>query len=376
MPKRLCSNTPLHQRGATLIVVLALLAILGALAAGSFFAALREEQIENAALVRVRALAAAEHAVYTVIAPRHWRAAWSAAPPIRQVATDSERLAGGAAASTEIWMLTPFSALVIADGTAGTPPRDAHRRVALLLSLHRPVMPAAAAIARSGLSVLDGSSVVGGTDSTSADCLTLDSGAAAVSVPPAVSIDTGECTPMPCLRAAHVVRDTILAARPEMSEQFGQVDRSFLATIAIPLPAGADLSPAPVVGADGVCDPNAPANLGDPQHVLGPDSPCVSYFPVVHAAGDLWLTGGEGQGMLVVDGNLTLRAGARFTGVLLVRGRARLEGNSRLDGIVIADRVSLTGASEIDYSACAIESAARSGARPFPEANHSWTEMF
>lgn len=365
-----------RRHGATLIVVLVILAILGALAAGSFFAALHEERIDSAQIVRARALAAAEHLAYTIISPQRWRSAWNAAPPVRAVASDSELLAGGARATAQVWNLTPYSALVIAQGIAGTAPRDARRRVSLLLSLLRPRMPAAAAVALTGLSVSDGSSITGGLGAGVGDCLTPDSTVAAISVPPVVTIDTTGCTPLPCLRAAGTLRDTVLAANAETSDKFGQVDRSFLASVGRPLVPGSDLTPAPAIDANDACDANASANFGDPLRVLGADSPCADFFPLVHAAGDLHLTGGAGQGMLVVDGNLTLLAGARFTGVLLVRGSARFENGSRLDGIVLADRVSLAGASEIHYSACAVEQASRAGARPFPEVTHSWTEMF
>jgi type II secretory pathway pseudopilin PulG len=368
--------TPRDRRGAILVTVLVIIAVLGVLAAGSFFAALHEERIDAAAIVRARALAAAEHAAYATMSPHTWRSAWNTAPPVRQVASISEQLAGGATATAEVWTLSPFSALVIARGDAGRPPRDARRRVSLLLTLRPPRMPKAAAIAVAGLSIADGSSITGGLGGGVGDCLTADSDVAAVSVPASVPIDTSGCAPMACLRAARVVRDTVLAARAETSDEFGQVDRSFLASVGRPLAAGRDITPGPVIDATGTCDVNAPTNLGDPLRVLGPSSPCAAFFPVVHAEGDLRLTGGAGQGMLVVDGNLTLLAGARFTGVLLVRGSARLEDGARLDGIVLADRVSLASASEIRYSACAVEQASRSGARPSPEVNHSWAEMF
>jgi hypothetical protein len=371
-----CTRPSHARRGAILIVVLVIVAILGALAAGLFFSALQEERIESAVILRVRALAAAEHAAYTTMSPSRWRATWNGAPPVRLVMSDSERLAGGGAATTRVWTLTPFSALVIAEGVAGVPPREARQRVSLLLSLQRPTFPAAAVIARGGLSVVEGSSITGGAGGGVDNCLTPDSSVAAVSVPPDVSIDTAGCTPLPCLRAAEVVRDTVLAVRAETPEQFGQVNRSFLATVGRALSPGTELSPAPVIAADGACDANAPANLGDPLHVLGPDSPCALMFPVIHATGDLRLTGGAGQGMLVVDGNLTLLAGARFTGVLLVRGAARFEGNSQLDGMVVADRVSLAGGAVVNYSPCAVGNAARSASRPVPELHHSWAEMF
>jgi len=368
--------TPRDRRGAILIAVLVIVAVLGALAAGSFFAALHEERIDTGAMIRARALAAAERAAYTIISPQSWRSSWNTAPPVRQVASISEQVAGGATATAEVWTLSPFSALVIARGDAGRPPRNARRRVSLLLTLRPPRMPKAAAIAVAGLSIVDGSSITGGLGGGVGDCLTADSDVAAVSVPASVPIDTSGCAPIACLRAARVVRDTVLAARAETSEEFGQVDRSFLASVGRPLGAGSDIAPGPVVDAAGTCDANAPSNFGDPLRVLGPSSPCAAFFPVVHAEGDLRLSGGAGQGMLVVDGSLTLLAGARFTGVLLVRGSARFEDGARLDGIVLADRVSLASASEIRYSACAVEQASRSGARPSPELNHSWAEMF
>jgi len=368
--------TPRDRRGAILIVVLVIIAVLGVLAAGSFFAALQEERIDAGGIVRARALAAAEHAAYTIISPQHWRSVWNTAPPVRQVASISEQLAGGATSTAEVWTLSSSSALVIARGAAGLPPRDAQRRVSLLLTLRPPRMPKAAAIAVSGLSVVGGSSITGGLGGGVGDCLTADSDVAAVSVPATVPIDTSGCAPTACLSAARVVRDTVLAAQAETSDEFGQVDRSFLASVGRPLGPGTDFTPGPVIDATGTCDANAPANFGDPLRVLGPSSPCAAFFPVVHAEGDLRLSGGAGQGMLVVDGNLTLLAGARFTGVLLVRGSARFEDGAHLDGIVLADRVSLASASEIRYSACAVEDASRSGARPSPEVNHSWAEMF
>ena len=182
------------RRGATLVLVLFALAILGALAAGSFFAALHEQRIESTAMLRVRALAAAERAVYTAVSPQSWRASWTAARPVRLVASDSEPLGNRGSVVTQIWRLTPFSALIIADASAGSSPRVARRRIFLLVAFQRPLIPAvAAAIARNGVSVHENSSITGGADSASGDCLTPDSGVAAISLPQDASVDTAGC---------------------------------------------------------------------------------------------------------------------------------------------------------------------------------------
>jgi hypothetical protein len=48
------------------------------------------------------------------------------------------------------------------------------------------------------------------------------------------------------------------------------------------------------------------------------------------------MEGGVGQGLLVVDGGLTLTAGARFYGIALVRGTLRVEDGGRFQGMAVA----------------------------------------
>jgi hypothetical protein len=52
--------------------------------------------------------------------------------------------------------------------------------------------------------------------------------------------------------------------------------------------------------------------------------------------GDLTVLGGVGQGVLVVDGGLTLSDAARFYGLVVVRGALRLEGGASLVGLALA----------------------------------------
>lgn len=101
---------------------------------------------------------------------------------------------------------------------------------------------------------------------------------------------------------------------------------------------------------DGQCRTAAPGNWGSP----GSRGPCKGHFVLVHATGDLAMVGGEGQGVLTTDGDLTLTSGARFLGVLLVGGDLRLEGGALVEGLVRAlGTVSLAGSSRISGSGCA-----------------------
>jgi len=66
------------------------------------------------------------------------------------------------------------------------------------------------------------------------------------------------------------------------------------------------------------------------------------------------VTGGEGQGVLVVQGSLHLTAGARYFGVVLASGDVIVDQGSRLDGFVRAAGSVVIGAtSGVSGSACA-----------------------
>jgi hypothetical protein len=108
----------------------------------------------------------------------------------------------------------------------------------------------------------------------------------------------------------------------------------------------------PVVGAGGLCDVAAPGNWGAP---LAPTHPCAGSFPLIHAPAGLRMTGGAGQGFLVVEGDLTIDPGAAFYGAILVTGRldapaASIRGAVRILGGASG---SLIGGS-ITYDACAL----------------------
>lgn len=91
-------------------------------------------------------------------------------------------------------------------------------------------------------------------------------------------------------------------------------------------------TPAPVEHF-GVCATDEPWSLGDP---LTPGGPCAPYLPLRASEGDLTLIGGTGQGLLLVNGDLTLTEGVHFHGLALVRGRLLVEGGASFEGLAVA----------------------------------------
>ena len=113
--------------------------------------------------------------------------------------------------------------------------------------------------------------------------------------------------------------------------------------------AGAGTPSPRIVG--GGCVTTDQWNWGSP---LDPAGPCGSHRPVAASTGDLLVSGGEGQGVLVVDGTLHLTGGAHYFGVVLASGDVRVDQGARIDGFVRAGGSVMVGPlGSVHGSACA-----------------------
>lgn len=117
----------------------------------------------------------------------------------------------------------------------------------------------------------------------------------------------------------------------------------------------------PVVSG-GQCVTGDPLNWGSPT---APDGPCGDHFPIIHVAGSLVLQGtGQGQGILLVDGDLQIQGAFDFAGVIVVLERLRLTAPGRIvggtlvrggaGGTALSD---VSGGGRVLYSSCAAQKA-------------------
>lgn len=173
-----------------------------------------------------------------------------------------------------------------------------------------------------------------------------------------------------------VLVDPVLA-QPDAFDHLGPLGWQALRRLADRVESGAIQLEARA--ASGRCDRSAPGNWGDPDD---PTGPCGNYFPFILAPGGLEITGGAGQGILMVDGDLVLRPGVRLYGVIFVRGRLLAPDGATIFGAVRARSTSgpsLWGGGRVSYRACAIGralAATPAQGRPFRPAARWWVPLF
>jgi hypothetical protein len=123
------------------------------------------------------------------------------------------------------------------------------------------------------------------------------------------------------------------------------------------------------------CATEHASNWGEP---LPGSLVCGSWFPVLRRTGDLTLTGGRGQGILYVSGDLLLTGSAFFSGILLVEGSLTLRDGASVRGLVLAGSAFVSGAALVGNRCAAVLAAAAAPAAfgPFAPAARRWVPVF
>ena len=163
--------------------------------------------------------------------------------------------------------------------------------------------------------------------------------------------------------------------------QFGGATYAELAARAnVTLPAGT-YQTAPVVNGT-VCDKTVLTNWGDG---MNPGSVCGNYFPIIHLTGDVTLNGVQGQGILLVDGTLSVQGSYQFFGITIIQGDLKTAGGGSTDahfwGGVMAKNAdlsiqSLSGNATLNYSSCSILAALQATSPISMMRSRGWVQLF
>lgn len=337
-------NPGSDRHGFAVATALFTIVVIGALAMGTLFAATQELRAGAGAIHQTRAVMAAELGIEQTIAG--WRREWNGALARGYGRSWTSSTIEGAQLVVGVTRLADDLFLITSEARAG----PARRLVARAVRLDVRDPPVLAALV-----------MVGAFDSTR---ITSDG---SDHVPA-----QWDCPAPGLAHPAIVVTDTATALR------FGHFDWPELVGVAN-ASLTVRISGASPRASGEECDTTVPENWGEPNRSNG--GPCTGYFPVIHAPSDLVIDGGRGQGILIVEGNLTIQGAFDFTGVVLVRGAVIAgAGGGRITGTMSvagqgATTSSLDGIS-IEFSRCAARKALLGIAMPEAVVERSWSEWF
>ena len=151
------------------------------------------------------------------------------------------------------------------------------------------------------------------------------------------------------------------------------------ATITLP---GGNYATAPVLNGNGSCNKAVLTNWGDG---LNPGAACGSYFPIIYLSGTTTLNNTQGQGILLVDGDLNIQGSYEFYGVVIIQGDLKTSGGGATEahfwGGVMAKNAdlsvqNLTGKATLNFSSCAILQALQATSAISMMRSRGWTQLF
>jgi hypothetical protein len=361
------------RSGAALLLVLIALLLASALAAAGASLGLKDRRAVRDAVGFVAALHAAEEGAALQL--EAWRTAGHHRMEIGEwAAFEGSARVGGARFEGRVLRLGRLLYLVESEGrSAGG---EATQRVGLLVRPRPLELGYRAALESAGPVSLASLATVNGQDLAPPWwlCPAPESARTGLRLPSDAPLDTSSCSAGPCLAGAPPVLRGAAAdgSLPAWATQAAAEIRS----LADKRVQAGSLAPAPRTSS-GDCLVGDPTNWGDPD---APASACGEHFPVIHARGNLELVGGRGQGVLLVDGDLTVRGGFRFHGAVVVNGHLTTtsEGGHFKGGVVAAKVVlaqNAPGAAAVGFSSCSLDRALAASATGERLVDRGWLRL-
>jgi hypothetical protein len=375
------------QRGFALPVAVFALVIVGVITTGGFFMARQEGRIGVATEYAGLAFYLTEQGLVDVMG--RWNPARFGALPFWGDTTFTETYPGVGNVTTRITRMTDYLYFVDADGTVtrgGAMLSGASRRVGVTIRLVSANIAPAAALTTRGSTQLSGSAEVHGEDEVPPEWGGVCFGSSLEDKP---GILTDNASQVSTIGAATITGDPGVEEDASIDDdtftEFGDLSWEDLTDMAnIRLSGGNLTTLEPDSTAAGACRAGQafPSNWGNPEN---PGAACSDWFPVIHITGNANIqSGGMGQGVLLVDGDLELRGNFVFHGIIIVQGSMGTQGSgNRVYGGVMASNANFesqafTGGSVVTNSTCAVSQAIINNSsltRVRPLVSRSWVDL-
>lgn len=372
------------EKGMALAMALGALVVIGLLISGAIWAGTQDYRIASNTVRQTGAEASAELGINRLLTT--WQTSWNNGKTIGDTLRRTYTMSyGGTVVVTATRLPNNFWWVASEGQTGGPASSSARRRYGTLWRLNVPDMSLLGAITTQGSITVTGNVNVNGNDSTPPGwpaCGSPQNVAGAAISPTTTATVNGNVT----VNGNPPVLTTSAAGDSNTYFNYGSATYQSLAAMAtLTIPGGTTLTGiAPVVN-NGQCNTTPQTNWGDPNRAIAPlpPGPCESYFPIIHVTGDLHVSTGSGQGILLVDGALVASGSFTFTGVVIARGSLQSTGNGNkfigsvmAAGVSVSDNSLIAGSSGIHYSCAAVSQVLSSTAFPKQAMQRGWVDMY
>lgn len=374
-------RTAHSERGFALAGAVFALVIIASLVAGAFFAARQELNIGRSSATYERAFSAAEAGMASAIAVWNTGSLNGLANGSSSTLPTGTLTSGGTYTST----VTRLNDNLFLIRTTGTDPTGAsQRQLASLARLQLIQMNFTAGLTTKGGLKIGGSSFIDGVDAIPSGwgCPSVHDTVAGIYTRDSSQVTTTGCGGLSCVRGTpKVLQDATI--NDSTFFKYGDLDWNELIAMATTVYNG-NVGPLNQLGptvTGGVCDTGNLNNWGEPWRTAGYVTQCIGYFPIIYVNGNIKITGGRGQGILLVEGDVDVQGGFEFYGPVIARGQLYTQGTGgHFNGGVMAANVDLQqstvlGNAIITYSSCTITRALQGNASGRLLATRAWADL-
>lgn len=372
--KRMIQN----ERGIALAVAIIALVVVGALVAGSFFVGMQEQRVGRNTLSSQQAFSAAQEGAQLTVAN------WGGGSYANLTAGDSAQFDGQLADGTgwyRGWVRKLSDMLYLVESEGFSRDDLTRQKVGLLVRLRPLELNLNGALKTQGAIQIGGSSYINGYDSQPdgwSGCGPMHNPLPGIRTSDTSLIEVSGGTVEDYVNGDPVVTEDTTISDSTLTT-FGDQEFADLYQMSnLRLPGG-NRKIEPAVTITNQCDRSVITNWGSP---LDPTGPCGSYFPFVYITGNASINGVQGQGVLVVDGDLSVQGNFQFFGPVIVKGMLKTTGTGgHFNGGVLAANVSLEqntvlGNAVINFSSCALIKALTYTAPGALMKERSWVSVY
>src|SRR5215469_9047509 len=388
-----------NERGMALAITVFALVVVAALVAGTFYAATQEQRTADNTRRSVAAFGAAEAGIDDVVTT--WSLKTTRLNKMSNYPADSQTYGTSSAMDTTpgrggryyatVYRLNTNMFLVDvtgrdnASGTLGQGVGVGGReRLGALVKIQPINFGISASLMTRNSVNLQGNAQVDGTDNNPLVDNPTDSVWSSCTTGSALAgISTGTGTSVTTGGNATVNGQPPVQHDSTISSKFANVDSlySALASRANIVLSGGNYRTQPSFTGS-ACNTTDTFNWGDGMA----STSCSTYFPIIHITGDVTLNGTEGQGILLVDGNISIQGSYQFFGITIAKGSigsagggstaAHFFGATMAQDVNLSTTNTLSGKATLLYSSCAVQTALTNVSVTSMLKSRSWVQLY